>query len=518
MQPDRSVSIGTLLVCLAGCAVGPNYHAPKAAAPAKFVAVPQQGAPLIPATGTAAAAATAVDLNQWWRSFNDAELDALIERAIRANPDIEIALTRLQEARMRYAGLVGGALPQVAASAAAGRGTGSDISRLGAAGPLRAGDNKGNLDQIRQVAGFTTSWELDLFGGYRRAIEAGNYDVQAAAATRSAVLLSIVGDLARNYVDMRGLQTRLLITRNNITTAEQLRDLEQTRFDRGLTNELDLQLAIRELESLRSELPILESDIKAAQYTIAVLLGQYPEDLAQELAPEATLPDVPRAVEPGLPLDLLRRRPDIHVAERQLAAATARIGVATADLFPHVAIAGGLGTQSADIGAHGGHIWAFGPEVYWPLLDFGALDAMVSVADLQAHERFIDYRKSVIGAVQDADTAIAHFDAQQRSLDNLANAMAASERALSLAQQRYDRGLTDFLNVVDAERQQYSLEDKYIAAQQSAADAFIYLCKALGGGWEQYQSVPGIRRPEPAAIAAFHRLLVGDDPQKMSAP
>jgi outer membrane protein TolC len=174
--------------------------------------------------------------------------------------------------------------------------------------------------------------------------------------------------------------------------------------------------------------------------------------------------------------------------------------------------------QSGDIGAHGSHIWAFGPEVYGPLPDFGTLDAMVSIADLQAHERLIDYRRSIIDAVQDADTAIASFDAQQRSLDNLANAMAASERALSLAQQRCDRGLTDFLNVVDAERQQYSLEDRYTTAQQSAADAFIYLCKALGGGWEQYQSVPGIRRPEPAAIAGFHRLLVGDDPQKVTAP
>jgi NodT family efflux transporter outer membrane factor (OMF) lipoprotein len=514
MQPSRSLVIAMLLVWLAGCAVGPNYHVPKTPAPDKFIAVPQASAP---PTQTPTSAA-AVDLSQWWRSLDDSELDSLIQRAIRANPDIELALTRLQEARTRQAGLVGGALPQVAASAAAGRGTGSDISRLGAAPALRAGDNKGALDQIRQVAGFTASWELDLFGGYRRAIEAGKYDVEAAAATRNAVLLSVVSDLARNYVDMRGLQTRLLITRNNITTAEQLRDLEQTRFDRGLTNELDLQLAIRELQSLRSELPILERDITAAQYSIAVLLGQYPEDLAQELAQAASLPNVPRVVEPGLPLDLLRRRPDIRVAERQLAAATARIGVATADLFPHVAITGGLGTQSADIGAHGSHIWAFGPEVYWPLLDFGALDAMVSIADLQAHERLIDYRKSIIDAVRDADTAITNFDAQQRSLDDLASAMAASERALSLAQQRYDRGLTDFLNVVDAERQQYSLEDRYTTAQQSAADAFIYLCKALGGGWEQYQSVPDIRRPEPAAIAGVHRLLVGDDPQKMTAP
>jgi NodT family efflux transporter outer membrane factor (OMF) lipoprotein len=508
MQAARSLRIGMLFACLAGCAVGPNYHVPKTTAPAAFIAVQEAGGSAKSAPGAT------VDLGQWWHSLQDPELDLLIERAIHANPDIEIALTRLQEARTRQVVLVGDALPQVAASGAAGRGTGSDITRLGAAPALRAGDNKGALDQIRQVAGFTAGWELDLFGGYRRAIEAGTYDVEAAAATRNAVLLSVVADVARNYVDMRGLQMRLLIIRNNISTAEQLRELEQTRFDRGLTNELDLQLAIRELESLRSELPILQRDVKAAQYSIAVLLGQYPEDLAHELAQPGNLPNLPEAVEPGLPLDLLQRRPDVHQAERQLAAATARIGVATADLFPHVAVGGGLGTQSANIGAHGSHIWAFGPEVYWPLLDFGALDALVSIADLQAHERLIEYRKSVIDAVQDADTAIANFEAQQRRLDSLSNAMAASERALSLAQQRYERGLTDFLNVVDAERQQYSLEDQYTTAQQSAADAFIYLYKALGGGWEQYQSVPAVRRPEPAVIAGFHRLLAGDDPQK----
>jgi NodT family efflux transporter outer membrane factor (OMF) lipoprotein len=245
-----------------------------------------------------------------------------------------------------------------------------------------------------------------------------------------------------------------------------------------------------------------------------VLLGQYPEDMAAELERPAAMPQLPESVAPGLPLELLQRRPDIHAAERQLAAATARIGVATANLFPHVGLTGGLGTQSADIGAHGSHIWAFGPTVYWPVLDFGALDALVSVADLQAHERLVSYRKTVIDAVQDADTAISNFNAQQLRLTDLAEAMTASERAVSLAQQRYERGLTDFLNVVDAERQQYNLEDEYTAAQQSAGDAFIYLYKALGGGWEHYQDVPAIRRPEPAVMAAFHRLVAGDNPQK----
>jgi NodT family efflux transporter outer membrane factor (OMF) lipoprotein len=379
---------------------------------------------------------------------------------------------------------------------------------------LRAADNKGALNGISQVAGFAANWEIDLFGSYRRSIEAGKYDSEAAASTRNAVLISVIADVARNYVDMRGLQMRLAINRNDIATAQQSRDLQQARSDRGLTNELDLQLAERELSTLQSELPLLQSDIASAQYRIAVLLGQYPETLVEELARPGSMPSLPDTVEPGLPLDLLQRRPDVREAERQLAAATARIGVATANLFPHIALTGGIGTQSASVGAHGSHIWAFGPSVYWPLLDFGALDALVNVADLQAHERLIAYKKAVVVAVQDADAAISSFEARERRLKNLADAMSASKRAVSLAQQRYDRGLTDFLNVVDAERQQYSLEDEYTASQQSAADAFINLYKALGGGWERHQDIPPIRRPEPAVAAGFRTLLRGDDSPK----
>jgi NodT family efflux transporter outer membrane factor (OMF) lipoprotein len=500
-----------LAAALAGCAVGPNYHAPASTAPGSFVAA-------APAGGAGAEAPVAVpgglDLTQWWQSLHDTVLDALIARAIRANPDIEIVLTRLQEARTGLIALVGTELPEAGASAAGGRGTGSDLSRAGAARPLESADNRGALSQISQVAGFAASWEIDLFGGNRRAIEAARYDVQAAAATRNAVLLGVVGDLARSYVALRGLQLRLAILRENIASATQSRDLEQIRLERGITNELDLQLAIRELSSLRSQLPPVQGAVQDAQYRIAVLLGQYPEELAAELASPGELPTLPGNVGPGLPVELLARRPDVRAAERALAAATARIGVATANLFPRIVLTGGIGTQSANLGAHGSHIWDFGPALYWPLLDFGALDAQVSVADLQAHERAVQYRKTLIDAVMDADTAIADYGAQQQRLASLAPAMLASQRALSLAQQRYDRGLTDFLNVVDAERAQYDLEDKYVQAQQSTAEAFIYLCQALGGGWEPYQQVPPIRLPEPAVLAGFHRLLAGDNPQR----
>ena len=460
-----------------------------------------------------------VDLAQWWRSLQDPELDSLIERAIKANPDLEIALTRLQEARTQLAAVTSDILPQVGAGGGAAHGTGSDLARGRAPQTLVAAENTGKLSQVQQLVGFDAGWELDLFGKYRREIEAAKYDTQAAAWTRNAVLISVVADVARSYVDMRGLQMRLAITREDVASAQQFRDLVQTRYDRGLTNELDLALANRELASLKSELAPLLAQINAVKYSIAVLLGQYPEDLITELEKPGLIPALPLQVEPGIPLDLLKRRPDIQEAERQLAAANARIGVATADLFPRVALTAGVGTQSSRIGnVPGSHIWSVGPSVYWPLLDFGSLDALVSVADLKTHEQLVSYQRTVFDAVRDADTAIGNFAAEQDRLKNLDVAMVASERAVSVASQRYDRGLTDFLNVVDAERQEYELENEYAATQQSAADAFVSLYRALGGGWEQYQGVPSIRRSLPAVMAIFRRLAVSEESAKMSAP
>jgi NodT family efflux transporter outer membrane factor (OMF) lipoprotein len=478
---------------LVGCAVGPNYHVPEIPVPDAFVA--------------SASTASATDLSQWWLSFNDPELNSLIERAIRANPDIEIALTRLQEVRTQEAAHISAALPAISASAAGGRGTGSDLSVAGAPPALRAADNKDGLAQIRQVAGFSASWELDLFGGYRRAIEAGHYDIGAATAARDDVLVSVIADVARSYVDIRGLTQRRTILQDDIAAAVQSWDFAKTRFERGLTNELDLQLAERELATLRAQLPLLTSAISARQNDLATLLGTYTDDIAGEFTRAGELPQPPAQLQPGLPVDLLRRRPDIRAAERQLAGATARIGVATANLFPHLVLSGGLGTQSGSVGFEGSHIWAFGPSLYWPLLDFGALDAQVDVADLRAHESLVAYKKTIIAAVRDTDTAFASYSAQEERLGSLRQARTASERALTLAQQRYDRGLTDFLNVVDAEQQQFSLQDEYTAAQQSAADAYINVCQALGGGWERYQQLPAIAHPQPAVVAGIRHLI-----------
>jgi outer membrane protein TolC len=246
-----------------------------------------------------------------------------------------------------------------------------------------------------------------------------------------------------------------------------------------------------------------------------VLVGEYPENMIQELSTPTLIPSMPAPVAPGVPLEILKRRPDVGEAERRLAAATARIGVATADLYPEVALVGSIGEQAQGLGTAPSiskHIWSFGPAALWPLLDFGALDAQVDISHLEAHASLTAYRRTILGAVEEVDAALDAYTAQQDRLKNLGDAMIAGQRAVNLATERYDRGLTDFLNVVDAERQFYDLQEEYARAQVAQGEEFAQLYKSLGGGWQNYQSIPPIRRPQPAIIAAFRRALTSSAP------
>jgi NodT family efflux transporter outer membrane factor (OMF) lipoprotein len=286
--------------------------------------------------------------------------------------------------------------------------------------------------------------------------------------------------------------------------------LVKIRYDRGITNELDVALASRELATVQSELAPIDADTKAATYALAVLIGEYPENLVAELSTPGLVPSMPAVAAPGLPIDLLKRRPDIQQAERELAAATEQVGVATADLFPQLALVGSIGSQGQGwdtAPAVGKHIWSFGPGATWPLLDFGALDAQIDIASLGARADLANYRKTILIAVQQVDNSLDEYRAQESRLDSLGDAMTAANRAVDLATQRYDRGLTDFLNVVDAERQLYDLQNEYVEAQVAAGEQFVQLYRNLGGGWQGFQAVPAIRRPQPAIIAAFRRVI-----------
>ena len=282
------------------------------------------------------------------------------------------------------------------------------------------------------------------------------------------------------------------------------------RYERGITNELDVTLADRELADARAQLAPLRAQVSAGQYTLATLIGRFPEDLVAELTPVSMIPGTLELTPAGLPVQLLRQRPDIQQAERELAASSARIGVATAALFPDVAVTAGIGFQRQGLGtdpAIGQHIWSAGPSILWPLLDFGTLDAQVDIADLQTRALLVRYRKTIQAAVSEVDTALAGYAAQQSRLAQLGVAVTASQRAITLAQERYERGLTDYLNVVDAERQGYDIQTEYILAQAAADEQIVALYRSLGGGWQRYQQLPDIRAPQPAIIAAFRRLV-----------
>jgi NodT family efflux transporter outer membrane factor (OMF) lipoprotein len=504
------VTVLALIAGLTACAAGPSYRTPPPDEPPSFAAATAVK-PLEPST----LKAPAVDLATWWRALNDAELDSLVERAVKSNLDLEIALDRLQQARTYEAVVLGHALPNVDASAAAGRGTGSDLTKGRADAGLRSADTGTGLQQINTIAGFDAVWQLDIFGKYRREFEAARADTEAARAARYDVLTAVVANVVRAYVDLRGLQVRDGILHKASDVLRESLRIVNIRYERGITNELDVALATRELATLEAQIAPVEAEANAAQYTLAVLVGEYPENMVQELSKPDLIPSMPAPAAPGVPLDLLKRRPDIQQAERELAASTARIGVATANLFPQVALVGSIGSQSQGWGTApsiGKHIWSFGPGAVWPLLDFGALDAQVDIAHLAARASMVNYRKTILNAVQQVDTSLDGYEAQQVRMEKLSTAMMAGERAVDLATQRYNRGLTDFLNVVDAEREFYDLQEQYALAQVAQGEQFVQLYRSLGGGWQNYQAVPAIRRPQPAIIAAFRRALTSSAP------
>jgi NodT family efflux transporter outer membrane factor (OMF) lipoprotein len=507
LQKFRLALAANVAVFLSGCASGPNYTTPHIWVPANFE--------LSRALGSVAKASASTippeSAVRWWETLHDPELSALVQQAIVTNPDIGIALARVQEAREQEIAVAGVALPQGNADGAIAGGSGTDSVKGRIPPSIDAGVNTTGFREITRVIGFDAGWELDLFGKYRRELEAARYETEAAIEARNAVLIVVVADVARNYIELRGLQTRIKVAQENIAREQKTVDLVNTRFDRGLSNELDVTLAKRELATLQAQLPPLIAGVSDVEARIALLLGTYSGEVSGELDRPREIPRTPERLRPGQPVDLLRRRPDIRQAERQLASATALVGASIADLFPRVLLTAGVGAQAgqsavSSIPKFGGAIWSAGPGAYWSLLDFGQLDALIDVQEFRAYELLMNYRKTVLAALGDVESAIDQYRAALQRLRKLEDALAESRRAENLARERYERGLTDFLNVLDAQREEYGLEDQVVIAKQSVVIQFVTVYKALGGGWELYESLPPIPKPQPAILATFRRL------------
>jgi len=470
---DKFIVAATALVFLAGCAVGPDYVEPKLAVPASWQEAQQKGIEIRP-----------VAMTRWWTTFNDPLLNSLVERAVKSNFDVRIAEARIREARASRAVVAAGAWPTVDVSASYRRNrTSENALALGSLAP----QGGGNVEQDLFKTGFDASWEIDIFGGVRRSVEAADATIAASVESRRDVLVTLLGDVAKNYIDLRGFQRRLAVARANLKAQQDTLELTRIRFQAGLTSDLDVAQAEAQASTTAAQIPTLESALKQAAYSLDLLLGLSPGALWNDLANETTIPSLPPEVLVGLPSDLLRRRPDIRFAERDLAASTAQIGAAMADLFPKFSLTGAAGLQSisaSDWFTGRSRYWSIGPTISWPIFDAGRIRANIEIRNAQQEQALNRYEKTVLAAFGDVEKSLVNYSREQARQRSLTDAVAANRRAVEMANELYVRGLNDFLNVLDTQRSLYVAENDLAQSEATMAANLVALYKALGGGWE----------------------------------
>jgi len=516
MKPKFWVSIAGAIL-LAGCNAGPNYVRPGLTMAGSYSRLPaspaEQGAAA--RTINAAGSPPVSDLAHWWEAMHDPELNSLLSRAVAGNLDVQVAIDRLQQSRAILAEFGGRELPDFYGSGVAGRGTGNNLGRGGAVdGALAQSVNTSGLKAVNQVLGIDTDFELDLFGDLRRTVQAVAADAAAAAEFRNQVVVTLLGDVARTYVEIRTLQLRVSIAEQAIAVQRQAADVEHQRYQRGITNELDSALADREVETTEAGLAPLQAGLIVAKRNLAVLLGEAPDALFSELAAGAPLPRPPAEIDTGLPVDLLRRRPDVRQAEAQLVAANALLGVATARLYPRIFLmaAAGFQAQGFNQDPHLSRgIWSVAPAFNWPLLDFGTVDATIQAQNQATRAQAANFRKVVLTAIADVDNHLTNYDAERRRLVSLGRAVSDGQRALDLATKRYNRGIIDYLNVLDAQRTLIALQDQQAVSEDFAVSDFVTVCQSLGGGWEGFAPPPPLKRPLPALLATIRDLTGNSD-------
>ena len=456
------------VLLVSGCAVGPNFHPPKTPVSAAFGNGDQTNL---------VAEATAVT---WWRGFDDALLNSLVDRAVTNNQDLRIATAHVLEARALRMGAVADLFPIVNAEAGYNKTLSSKDST-----PFELTRAQRTLGLYN--AGFDATWELDLFGHVRRSIQADTADVAATVATRQDVLVTVISEVARNYFELRGAQNQLAVAQENARNQRETLDLTEAKLKAGRATELDTSRARAELKSTLAFIPPIEASIKRAIYRLSVLTGQQPTVLEPELAPVAPIPALPRLVNIGNPSELLRRRPDIRSAESSLAAATARIGVETSDLFPRVTFNGNLGVQANQFSrlfGDGADTYSFGPSITWAALDLGHVLARLKAADARADAQLATYEKTVLNALEETEDALVEFGKEQARRDYLRESERSSSQAMALARQRYEGGVADFLPVLDAQRTQLAVQAQLAQSETRTATSLVAIYKALGGGWE----------------------------------
>jgi NodT family efflux transporter outer membrane factor (OMF) lipoprotein len=452
---------------LAACVtVGPDYTPPTDTLPAGWIGADTDAQPAT--TGTSVG-----DISQWWKSMNDPLLSELIAQALASSPDLRSAQARLRAARANRAVASGEQFPSVTANASA-------MSRHSS---KTAGN--GQTSELFS-AGFDASWELDIFGGIRRSVEAADADFQLSEATLQDTQVSLAAEVASIYTEVRSLQARLLIARDALSSQSETLQLTEWRAQAGLVNGQDVEQARSNREQTRAQIPLLQIGLSEAEHRLEILMGLVPGALQSRLAEGNGLPTIPGEIAVGIPADIVRQRPDIRKAERLLAAETARVGVAEAARYPSLKLNGSIGIEALTVGTlgdSGAVTSSVLAGITAPIFDAGRLRNKVEIQDAVREQALVAYEKSLLSALQEVENALVAIARNRERVNALESAAQSARNARQLAQQRYQAGLIDFQSVLDTERILFSVEDTLASSRADGVLALIRLYKALGGGW-----------------------------------
>ena len=476
--------LGIVLCAAGGCRVGPDHGAPTAPL-SNHWKYPQQPGPVNDADVC----------GPWWSEFQDPVLDILIHQAVVANPGLQEACFRVVEARARRGVVTGERLPEII-------GTGSySFKKVSGNSTPFALTSQSSFSLFS--AGFDAAWELDLWGKYRRAIEAADAEIGVAWNDRNFVLLTLLGDVAATYVELRMYQERIRVAQQNVKIQERTLRLAQERHRVGLTKPLDPAQARSSLHATKATIPTLEIGFQRAENRLCVLVGEAPQDLQAQLGAGQPIPVAPRELGRGLPVELLRRRPDVWSAELQVAAESAQIGVAVADLYPQLSLTGTISVDSTDIAdlftpqsiAHN-----VGPSLTWNILNFGRIRSNIAAQEARFEQTVWRYQTTVLAAVEEVENALASYTREQVRLESLTEAVAAAKESVRLAELYYGQGLASFQSVLDSQRSLLALQDQQSVSRATVALNRIALYKALGGGWESAASGVQVDQQLTAAV------------------
>lgn len=458
------VLLAAVFLVLVSCSVGPDYVRPTPEMP------PAWKAPADPAVVPGEAT-----IQRWWTLFDDPQLTGLMTTAALGNLNLKEAVARMDEARARLGVAAGQMMPEVDAEGFLNH------ERLSDNGLMPFGTN------THYSPGVAASWEIDLFGRIRRSVEAASADYQASQEDRVDVLIALYAEVARTYIDIRACQAQLASTASNIDSQRQVLEFTRERFKWGLSPDLDVAQAERVLATSEAEVPPLRIELSRSINTMAVLVGLPPGTLHEGLSTPRPIPIPPEKATVGVPVDLLRQRPDIRRAERQLAAATARSGVATADLYPSLTLRGSLGLESIDTGNlfdAGSRVFTLGPSLRWNIFDGNRIRNRIKAQDAITRQSLLRYEQSILKALNEVENALVAYLQERVRLDALARSVDSADRAMKMSLDLYRQGLVDFQNVLDSMRAKFNLETQLAAARGKSSVNFVLLYKSLGGGWD----------------------------------